>query len=135
MEQLLPITSEYEERLRRCEYVPRFPFGRRMLRDDVQYSSSLGLGLIGVIFLITYHLSIILSLPNAIAQVTVVCFYVTSVTLPITRTDITRSRINISLAAILEHRFCSSAFSFYRGFTRVRLITKFHSRSSVTSCK
>jgi len=28
------ITSEYEERLRRCQYVPRLSFGRRMLRDD-----------------------------------------------------------------------------------------------------
>ena len=34
VEQLLHITSEYEERLRRCQYVPRFSFGRRMLRDD-----------------------------------------------------------------------------------------------------
>ena len=28
------ITSEYEERLRRCQYVPRLSFGRRMLTDD-----------------------------------------------------------------------------------------------------
>jgi hypothetical protein len=34
VEQLLKVTSEYEERLRRCEYVPRFSFGRRMLRHD-----------------------------------------------------------------------------------------------------
>ena len=34
VEQLLQVTSEYEERLRRCQYVPRFSFGRRMLRDD-----------------------------------------------------------------------------------------------------
>jgi hypothetical protein len=34
VEQLLKVTSEYEERLRRCEYVPRFSFGRQMLRVD-----------------------------------------------------------------------------------------------------
>jgi hypothetical protein len=34
VEQLLEVTSEYEERLRRCEYVPRFSFGRRILKDD-----------------------------------------------------------------------------------------------------
>ena len=34
IEQLLQVTSEYEERLRRCEYVPRFSFGRRILGDD-----------------------------------------------------------------------------------------------------
>jgi len=34
VEQLLQVTSEYKEQLRRCEYVPRFSFGRRMLRDD-----------------------------------------------------------------------------------------------------
>jgi hypothetical protein len=34
VEQLLHITSEYEERLRRCQYVPKFSFGCRMLRDD-----------------------------------------------------------------------------------------------------
>jgi hypothetical protein len=34
VEQMVKVTSGYEERLRRCEYVPRLPFGRRMLRDD-----------------------------------------------------------------------------------------------------
>jgi len=34
VEQLLQVTSEYEERLRSYDYVPRFSFGRRMLRDD-----------------------------------------------------------------------------------------------------
>ena len=34
VEQLLKVTSEYEELLRRCQYVPRFSLGRRMLRDD-----------------------------------------------------------------------------------------------------
>ena len=34
VEQLVKITSEYEERLRRCQYVPRFSFRRRMLGDD-----------------------------------------------------------------------------------------------------
>jgi len=34
VEHLVKVTSEYEERLRRCEYVPRFSFGRPMLRDD-----------------------------------------------------------------------------------------------------
>jgi hypothetical protein len=34
VEQLLQVTSEYKEQLRRCEYIPRFSFGRRMLRDD-----------------------------------------------------------------------------------------------------
>jgi len=34
VDQLVKITSEYEERLRRCQYVPRLSFGRRMLRDD-----------------------------------------------------------------------------------------------------
>ena len=28
------IKSEYEERIRRCQYVTRLSFGRRMLRDD-----------------------------------------------------------------------------------------------------
>jgi hypothetical protein len=31
VEQLLKVTSEYEEWLRRCEYIPRFSFGCRML--------------------------------------------------------------------------------------------------------
>jgi len=30
----MQVTSEYEERLRRCEDVPRFSFGRRMLKND-----------------------------------------------------------------------------------------------------
>ena len=34
VEQLVKVTSEYEERLRMYKYVPRFSFGRRMLRDD-----------------------------------------------------------------------------------------------------
>ena len=34
VEKFVHITSEYEERLRRCEYVPRLSFGRRMLSDD-----------------------------------------------------------------------------------------------------
>ena len=34
MRNVIHITSEYEERLRRCQYVPRMSFGRRMLRDD-----------------------------------------------------------------------------------------------------
>jgi len=34
VKQLVKVTSEYEERLWRCEYVPRLSFGRRMLRDD-----------------------------------------------------------------------------------------------------
>ena len=87
VEHLLHITSEYEERFRRCQYVPRFSFGRRMPRDDgapniyflmylfceesigIQYLKDIGLfwrgprtiliiltlGLLGVIFLITYH--------------------------------------------------------------------------------
>jgi len=29
---MIQVTSEYEERLRRCEYVPRFSCGRRMLK-------------------------------------------------------------------------------------------------------
>ena len=31
---LLQDVTEYEENLRRNQYVPRFPCGRRMLRDD-----------------------------------------------------------------------------------------------------
>ena len=34
VEQSMQVTSEYEERLRRCEDVPRFSFGRRMLKND-----------------------------------------------------------------------------------------------------
>ena len=34
VEQLIKVTSEYEERLLSCEYVLRFWYGRRMLRDD-----------------------------------------------------------------------------------------------------
>jgi hypothetical protein len=34
VENVMHITSEYEERLRGCQYVPRLSFGRRMLRDD-----------------------------------------------------------------------------------------------------
>ena len=34
VEQFPHITSELEEQMRRCQYVPRFSFGRRMLRDD-----------------------------------------------------------------------------------------------------
>jgi len=34
VQNVIHITSEYEERLRRCQYVPRMSFGRRMLRDD-----------------------------------------------------------------------------------------------------
>ena len=34
VENVMHSTSEYEERLRRCQYVPRLSFGRRMLRDD-----------------------------------------------------------------------------------------------------
>ena len=34
VEKVIHITSEYEDRLRRCQYVPRMSFGRRMLRDD-----------------------------------------------------------------------------------------------------
>jgi len=34
IEKVIHITSDYEERLRRCQYVPRMSFGRRMLRDD-----------------------------------------------------------------------------------------------------
>jgi len=29
----MQVTSEYEERFRRCEDVPRFSFGRRMLKN------------------------------------------------------------------------------------------------------
>jgi len=70
-----------------------------------------------VLFFITYHhplLSIhssckfIPSLKNVFTRVTVVCCYVTSVTSLITGTDISRSRINISLAAILGHGFIYS---------------------------
>jgi hypothetical protein len=35
VEKVVHITSEYEERLRRCEYVPRLSFGLRMLRDNL----------------------------------------------------------------------------------------------------
>jgi len=31
---MLQVVTEYEERLRRNQYVPRFSYGRRMLRDD-----------------------------------------------------------------------------------------------------
>ena len=34
VENVMHITSEYEERLRRCQYVPRLSFGRQMLRND-----------------------------------------------------------------------------------------------------
>jgi hypothetical protein len=34
VEKVMHITSEYEERLWRCQYVPRLSFGRRMLKDD-----------------------------------------------------------------------------------------------------
>ena len=34
VENVIYITSEYEERLRRCQYVPKLSFGRRMLKDD-----------------------------------------------------------------------------------------------------
>jgi len=34
VENVMHITSEYVERLRRCQYVPRLSFGRRMLTDD-----------------------------------------------------------------------------------------------------
>jgi len=34
VEQIMQVTSEYEERLLRCEDVPRFSFGRRMLKND-----------------------------------------------------------------------------------------------------
>jgi hypothetical protein len=33
VEHFIQVTSEYEERLRRCEYVPRFSCGRRMLKN------------------------------------------------------------------------------------------------------
>ena len=31
---LVKVFEEYEERLRRCDYVLRFSYGRRMMRDD-----------------------------------------------------------------------------------------------------
>jgi hypothetical protein len=31
---LVKVFEEYEERLRRCDYVPRFSYGRWMMRDD-----------------------------------------------------------------------------------------------------
>jgi len=34
VEKVIHITSDYEERLRRCQYVRRMSFGRRMMRDD-----------------------------------------------------------------------------------------------------
>jgi len=34
VEHIIQVTSEYEERLRRCEYVPRFSCGGRMLKND-----------------------------------------------------------------------------------------------------
>ena len=34
VEQLLTVNSEFEERLRRSQFVPKFSFGRWMLRDD-----------------------------------------------------------------------------------------------------
>jgi len=34
VEHFIQVASEYEERLRMCEYVPRFSYGRRVLRDD-----------------------------------------------------------------------------------------------------
>jgi len=34
VEHIIQVTSEYEDRLRRCEYVPRFSCGRRMLKND-----------------------------------------------------------------------------------------------------
>jgi len=34
VERLLQVVTEYEERLRRNDYVLRFSYGRRMLRDD-----------------------------------------------------------------------------------------------------
>jgi len=34
IENIVRITSEYEARLARSDYVPRFSYGRRMLRDD-----------------------------------------------------------------------------------------------------
>jgi hypothetical protein len=34
VKQLIQVTSEYEKKLRRYEYVPKFWHGRRMLRDD-----------------------------------------------------------------------------------------------------
>ena len=75
------ITSEYEERLRRCQYVPRLSLGRRMLRDDdapnrfslmylfcnasmaIQYLKDIGLIILRLdlvlFFLITYHHSLL----------------------------------------------------------------------------
>jgi len=34
VEQIMQVTLEYEERLRRCVDVPRFSFGCRMLKND-----------------------------------------------------------------------------------------------------
>ena len=34
VDRLVKVFHEYEERLRRSDYVPRFSYGRRMMRDD-----------------------------------------------------------------------------------------------------
>jgi hypothetical protein len=34
VEHFIQVASEYEERMRRSDYVPRFSYRRRMLRDD-----------------------------------------------------------------------------------------------------
>jgi len=81
VENVMHITSEYEERLRRCKYVPRLSFGRRMLTDDrapnrfflmhlfcnetmaIQYLKDIGLIILRLdlvlFFLITYHHSLL----------------------------------------------------------------------------
>jgi len=46
----MQITSEYEEGLRRCQYVRRLSFGRRMLRDDGAPNIFHYVSEIGVIF-------------------------------------------------------------------------------------
>ena len=33
-ENIMQVTLEYEERLQRCEYIPRFSCGRQMLKND-----------------------------------------------------------------------------------------------------
>jgi len=59
VEKVMHITSEYEEVLRRCQYVRRLSFGRRMLRDDgAPNSFSLTLARLVSFFLITYQHSL-----------------------------------------------------------------------------
>ena len=128
------ITSEYEERLRRCQYIPRLPFGRRMLRDDgapnrfflmylfcnesmaLQYLKDIGLIILRLdlvlFFLITYR--------HSLFSIHSSCRFIPTIRI-ILRLDMVLLFFNNLSPLVLFHSFLVLIHSYNSHYPKVRL--------------